>query len=47
MGMDSHLLTEYLWLNYYPSRFGFILLGIGVLTALALIIYDKFIFRYK
>jgi len=47
MGMDSHSLTEYLWLNYYPSRFGFILLGIGVLTALALIIYDKFIFRYK
>jgi len=47
MGMDSQSLTEYLWLNYYPSRFGFILLGIGVITALALIIYDKFIFRYK
>ena len=47
MGMDSSSLTEYLWLNYYPSRFGFILLGIGVITALALIIYDKFIYRYK
>jgi POT family proton-dependent oligopeptide transporter len=47
MGMDSSSLTEYLWLNYYPSRFGFILLGIGIITALALIIYDKFIYRYK
>lgn len=47
MGMDSTKLTEYLWLNYYPSKFGFILLGIGVITALALIIYDKVIFRYK
>jgi dipeptide/tripeptide permease len=47
MGMDSSKLTDYLWLNYYPSRFGFILLGIGILTALALIIYDKFIFRYR
>jgi POT family proton-dependent oligopeptide transporter len=47
MGMDNPSLTEYLWLNYYPSRFGFILLSIGVITALALIIYDKFIYRYK
>ena len=47
MGMDNSSLTEYLWLNYYPSRFGFILLSIGVITALALIIYDKFIYRYK
>jgi MFS family permease len=47
MGMDSQSLTEYLWLNYYPSRFGLILISIGVLTALALIIYDKFIYRYK
>jgi dipeptide/tripeptide permease len=47
MGMDSQSLTEYLWLNYYPSRFGFILISIGILTALALIIYDKFIYRYK
>jgi dipeptide/tripeptide permease len=47
MGMDNQSLTEYLWLNYYPSRFGFILITIGVLTALALLIYDKFIYRYK
>jgi hypothetical protein len=47
MGMDNQSLTEYLWLNYYPSRFGLILITIGVLTALGLIIYDKFIYRYK
>lgn len=47
MGMDNQSLTEYLWINYYPSRFGLILITIGVLTALGLIIYDKFIYRYK
>jgi hypothetical protein len=47
MGMDNRSLTEYLWLNYYPSRFGLILITIGVLTALGLLIYDKFIYRYK
>jgi POT family proton-dependent oligopeptide transporter len=47
MGMDQASLTEYLWLNYYPSRFGFILLGIGVTTGILLIIYDKIIFRYR
>jgi hypothetical protein len=47
MGMDPSALTEYLWINYYPSRYGFVLLGIGVATGLLLIIYDKILFRYR
>jgi len=47
MGMDPASLTDYLWLNYYPSRFGFVLLGIGITTGLLLIVYDKIIFRYR
>jgi len=47
MGMDVTSLTEYLWLNYNPPMFGLILMGIGVLCSVMLIIYDKFIFRYK
>jgi len=47
MGMDQTSLTEYLWLNYYPSKFGFVLLAIGIGSALILIIYDKVIYRYK
>ena len=47
MGMDVPELTEYLWLNYNPALFGVILMALGVLTCLALIIYDKIIFRYS
>ena len=47
MGMDAAELTEYLWLNYNPSLFGLILMGLGVLTCALLIVYDKIIFRYK
>ena len=46
MGMDVPELTQYLWLNYNPPIFGVILMALGVLTCLALIIYDKIIFRY-
>ena len=46
MGMDVPEFTEYLWLNYNPPLFGVILMSLGILTCLALIIYDKIIFRY-
>ena len=47
MGMDIPELTQYLWLNYNPPLFGVILMSLGILTSLALIIYDKIIFRYN
>jgi proton-dependent oligopeptide transporter, POT family len=47
MGMDIPELTRYLWLNYNPPLFGVILMSLGILTCLALIIYDKIIFRYN
>ncbi len=47
MGMDVPELTQYLWLNYNPPLFGVILMSLGILTCLALIIYDKIIFRYN
>lgn len=47
MGMDVAGLTQYLWLNYNPSHFGMILMGLGILTSGLLIIYDKIIFRYR
>jgi MFS family permease len=47
MGMDIPELTQYLWLNYNPPLFGVILMSLGVLTCVALIIYDKIIFRYN
>jgi POT family proton-dependent oligopeptide transporter len=47
MGMDVSQLNQYLWINYNPALFGLILMGIGLLACLLLIVYDKFIFRYK
>lgn len=47
MGMDIPELTQYLWLNYNPPLFGVILMSLGILTCLALITYDKIIFRYN
>jgi POT family proton-dependent oligopeptide transporter len=47
MGMDVPELTRYLWLNYNPALFGVILMSLGILTCLALIVYDKIIFRYR
>ena len=47
MGMDIPELAQYLWLNYNPPLFGVILMSLGILTCLALIIYDKIIFRYN
>ncbi len=47
MGMNIADLTQYLWLNYNPSRFGLILMGLGLLTSGLLIFYDKIIFRYR
>ena len=47
MGMNVSELTRYLWLNYNPPLFGVILMSLGILTCLALIVYDKIIFRYQ
>jgi len=47
MGMNVEELTRYLWLNYNPPMFGLILMGLGVLTCVLLIVYDKIIFRYR
>jgi hypothetical protein len=45
MGMDESTLTEYLWVNYNPSRIWIVLTGIGVATVLLLYIYNKVFFR--
>jgi len=47
MGMNVEELTQYLWLNYNPPMFGLILMGLGVLTCVLLIVYDKIILGYR
>jgi len=41
--LDKSGLTQYLWDNFHPYRFGFVLLGMGLFTFICLIIYDRFL----
>lgn len=40
--LTPHQLTNLLWDTYHPSRLWFVILGIGLLAALFLFIYDRF-----
>jgi proton-dependent oligopeptide transporter, POT family len=47
MGMSPHELTLYLWNTYHPSKIWIIFTGIGLMTVLALLVYNWFIGRYS
>jgi proton-dependent oligopeptide transporter, POT family len=40
---DEAGLTQYLWDNFHPYRFGFVLFGMGFFTFVCLIVYDWFL----
>lgn len=41
LGTDPSALTEMLWHQYHPNKFMFVLLGIGLVTGVALYIFDR------
>jgi POT family proton-dependent oligopeptide transporter len=47
MGMNGKQLTDYLWKTYEPSKVLYIYAGIGFVTAILLLLYDKFILKSK
>lgn len=47
MGMDQLQLTDYLWQTYDPSQVMYIFAGIGIATAVLLLLYDKLILKSK
>lgn len=47
MGMDQQQLTDYLWSTYNPSQVMYIFAGIGIATAVLLLLYDKLILKSK
>jgi dipeptide/tripeptide permease len=47
MGMNSTELTNYIWINYNPSKIWMLYAGIAVSAVIALFIYDKFILKSK
>ena len=47
MGMNQSQLTDYLWQTYDPSQVMYIFAGIGIATAVLLLLYDKIILKSK
>ena len=47
MGMTQTQMTQFLWDHYQPNRIWYVITGIGVVTILALVIYDRAVIRSK
>ena len=47
LGMTETQMTQFIWDNYDPNKIWYVITGIGVVTILALIIYDKKVIRPK
>ncbi|PVX51038.1 dipeptide/tripeptide permease [Balneicella halophila] len=47
MGMSSRELTNYLWDAYHPYDMWYVILGIGLVSVIALYLYDRFMMREK
>lgn len=47
MGMNQQELTNFLWNNYNPSKIWMLFSAIGIITVLALALYNKFVLNGK
>ncbi|MFB6317902.1 MFS transporter [Saccharicrinis sp. FJH54] len=47
LGMTQNEMTQFLWDHYQPNKIWYVITGIGIVTILALIIYDRLVIRPK
>jgi dipeptide/tripeptide permease len=47
LGMTETEMTQLVWDNYQPNKIWYVIVGIGIVTILALAIYDKMVIRPK
>ncbi len=47
LGMTPHQITEMLWNNYHPHKIAYVIVAIGIVTVLALYIYDRMVIKPK
>ena len=45
LGMDKWELTQMLWDTYSPNKIWYVIFGIGIITIIALMIYDKMVIK--
>jgi dipeptide/tripeptide permease len=47
LGMTENEMTQFIWETYNPNSIWYVIVGIGLTTVLALIIYDRLVIRPK
>jgi dipeptide/tripeptide permease len=47
MNMSTQQMTQFIWENYHPGKIMFLITGIGIVTIVALLIYDIKVIRPK
>jgi dipeptide/tripeptide permease len=47
LGMSENEMTQFIWESYHPNKIWYVIVGIGIVTIIALSVYDKFVIRPK
>ena len=47
LNMSQNEMTKLMWDTYHPNKIWYVIVGIGVVTILALYIYDRLVVRPK
>ena len=45
LGMTETEMTQFIWDSYHPNHIWYVITGIGAVTILALIVYDRVVIR--
>ena len=45
LGMSEIEMTQFVWDNYQPNKIWYVIVGIGIVTIIALSVYDKMVIR--
>ena len=45
LGMTEIEMTQFIWDSYNPNKIWYVITGIGIVTILALVIYDRVVIR--
>ncbi len=47
LGMSEVEMTQMIWDNYQPNKIWYVIVAIGIVTILALVIYDRLVIKPK
>ena len=47
LSMSEVEMTQFIWDNYQPNKIWYVIVGIGIVTILAVVVYDRMVIRPK